>query len=139
MRGVGYRLSDTPEMNRLPIRIRLTLPFALAMAVVLAALGAFVYFRVGSTLLRSTDQNLLAHATEATLRLDGPPPLDRDAATGVSFAQVLDGTGAVVTLSPRGCLRSSLRPRRGAWPRVGRFGRALRSRGRGQVATAGDP
>ena len=55
-------------MGRLPIRIRLTLPFALAMAAVLAALGAYVYLRVGSTLLSSTDQSLLAQATEATLR-----------------------------------------------------------------------
>ena len=43
-------------MSRLPIRIRLTLPFALAMTLVLAALGAYVYLRVGSTLLSSTDQ-----------------------------------------------------------------------------------
>ena len=50
-------------MNRIPIRVRLTLPFALAMAVVLAALGAFVYVRVSSTLLRSADQTLLAKAT----------------------------------------------------------------------------
>ena len=40
-------------MSRLPIRIRLTLPFALAMAAVLASLGAYVYLRVGSTLLSS--------------------------------------------------------------------------------------
>ena len=68
-------------MSRLPIRIRLTLPFALAMAFVLAALGAFVYVRVGSALLSSTDQTLLAQATEATLRIDrGKSPLDLDAA-----------------------------------------------------------
>ena len=35
------------------------------MAVVLAALGAFVYTRLGATLLDSTDQTLLAQATEA--------------------------------------------------------------------------
>ena len=88
---------------RLPIRIRLTLPFALAMAVVLAALGAFVYVRVSSTLLRSTDQNLLAQATEATLRLqNGRPLLDRDAISGASFAEILDAGGAVVTAEPPG-------------------------------------
>ncbi len=43
------------------------------MAAVLAALGAFVYVRVSSTLLHTTDQNLLAQATEATLRLDRGP------------------------------------------------------------------
>jgi two-component system, OmpR family, sensor kinase len=90
-------------MSRLPIRIRLTLPFALAMALVLAALGAYVYVRVGSTLLSSTDQSLLAQATEATLRVDrGKPPLDLDSANGARFAQVLDGSGAVVVSQPPG-------------------------------------
>ena len=90
-------------MSRLPIRIRLTLPFAVAMAAVLAALGGFVYLRVGSTLLSSTDQTLLAHATEATLRIDrGKTPLDLDSASGVRFAQVLDATGAVVLSQPAG-------------------------------------
>ena len=44
-------------VRRLPIRLRLTLPFALAMAFVLTALSAFVYFRVGTA-----------------LSLDRPPP-----------------------------------------------------------------
>jgi heavy metal sensor kinase len=88
-------------MSRLPIRIRLTLPFALAMAFVLAALGAYVYLRVGSTLLSSTDQSLLAQATEATLRIDrGKAPLDLDAASGARFAQVLDKTGTIVLSQP---------------------------------------
>jgi heavy metal sensor kinase len=101
-------------MSRLPIRIRLTLPFALAMAAVLAALGAFLYLRVGSTLLHSTDQNLLAQATEATLRLDkGRPPLDRDSGSGVSFAQVLSARGALVTSEPAG-LPPLLAPARAA-------------------------
>jgi len=88
-------------MSRLPIRIRLTLPFALAMALVLASLGGYVYLRVGSALLSSTDQGLLAQATEATLRIDrGKVPLDLDAANGARFAQVLDRTGAVVLSQP---------------------------------------
>ena len=37
-------------MSRLPIRVRLTLVFAVVMTVVLAALGAFLYLRLGSTL-----------------------------------------------------------------------------------------
>ncbi|HUK44398.1 MAG TPA: ATP-binding protein [Gaiellaceae bacterium] len=103
-----------PALSRVPIRIRLTLPFALAMAVVLAALGAFVYLRVGSTLLHTTDQNLLAQATEATLRLDkGRPPLDRDNASGVSFAQVLSREGTVVTSEPVG-LAALIDPARAA-------------------------
>src|SRR5262249_29254566 len=90
-------------MSRLPIRIRLTLPLALGMALVLASLGGFVYLRVGSTLLHTTDQNLLAQATEATLRLDkGRSPLDRDAASGVSIAQVIGRGGVVESSTPVG-------------------------------------
>ena len=42
-------------MNRLPIRVRLTLGFAAAMAVVLAGVGAFVYQRVGNELLATVE------------------------------------------------------------------------------------
>ncbi len=122
VRGVGYRLvadeaaerarprMRTPAaaplgacVSRLPIRIRLTLPFALAMAVVLAGLGAFVYARVATTLLASTDQNLLAQANEATLRLQsGGPLLDRDATGAASVAQVIGAGGVVVSSVPNG-------------------------------------
>ena len=47
-------------MSRLPIRLRLTLVFALAMAVVLSAFGAFVYVRLDRDLLASVDMGLLA-------------------------------------------------------------------------------
>ncbi len=89
-------------MSALPIRIRLTLPFALAMAVVLAALGVFVYVRVGSTLLQSTDQTLRAQAAEASLRFEnGRPLIDRDAAA-TGLAQVIAPNGALVTSAPLG-------------------------------------
>jgi len=51
-------------MSRLPIRVRLTLGFAAAMAIVLAAVGLFVYQRVADQLLRSVDQTLVAQARE---------------------------------------------------------------------------
>ena len=54
VRGVGYRLRDA--MSRIPIRIRLTLFFAAAMAIVLAAVGLFVYMRVASDLDARTRQ-----------------------------------------------------------------------------------
>ena len=90
-------------MSRLPIRLRLTLPFALAMAAVLAALGGYVYLRVSSTLLQGIDQNLLAQSAEASVRISrGKLPLDRDAQSGVAFAQVLSPAGAVVASEPPG-------------------------------------
>ena len=75
-------------MSRLPIRVRLTLPFALAMALVLAAIGAFVYVRVGATLLTNVDQRLRAQATEALPHLDdGRPLLDRDSLDSAGIAR----------------------------------------------------
>ena len=49
-------------MSRLPIRIRLTLAFAFAMAIVLAAVGAFVYVRLGDSLTEQLDESLDARA-----------------------------------------------------------------------------
>jgi signal transduction histidine kinase len=91
-------------MRRLPIRVRLTLPFALAMAVVLAGLGAFVYLRVGSTLLAAVDQELRGQAAEVSPRAGDTerPLLDRDATTSPSVAQVLGPGGAVVRSTPTG-------------------------------------
>ncbi|HEX4520220.1 MAG TPA: ATP-binding protein [Gaiellaceae bacterium] len=90
-------------MSRLPIRIRLTLPFALAMALVLAALGTFVYLRVGSLLLRSADQSLNAQAAQTTLRIEkGRALIDKDGETGISFAQLIAPDGVVVSSDPAG-------------------------------------
>ena len=81
--AVALRVQGPMRISGLPIRIRLTLPFALAVAAVLMALDGFVYIRVGSALLQSTDQTLLAQATEATLRVEnGKPLVDRDATAG---------------------------------------------------------
>ena len=52
-------------MSRMPIRVRLSLAFALAMAVVLAATGAFVYFRLESALDESVDESLSARLSDA--------------------------------------------------------------------------
>ena len=85
-------------MSRLPLRLRLTLAFALAMAVVLAAVGAFLYARVGTTLAEQLDQNLQTRAGalsalvhERGVDLEGG---QISADEGEGFAQVLalDGT-----------------------------------------------
>ena len=83
-------------MSRVPIRVRLTLAFALAMAVVLAAVGAFLYFRLGSSLDEAIDESLQARAAEVT---PGVVQGERVGAGGDSderFVQVLDPTGGVV-------------------------------------------
>jgi two-component system OmpR family sensor kinase len=90
----------------LPIRVRLTLAFAVAMAVVLAAMGSFLYLRLG----RSLDQTLNGGLTA---RADDVAALVRQADTGLgegggrlvggeeSFAQVLDERGAIVDATPQ--------------------------------------
>jgi two-component system OmpR family sensor kinase len=82
-------------VSRLPIRVRLTLPFALGMALVLAAVGVVIYLRVGSALLASVDQTLNAQSSEALSRArHGRDLLDNDVSDGPTIAQVqlLDGT-----------------------------------------------
>ncbi len=87
---------------RLPIRVRLTLVFALAMAVVLAAVGVFLYAGLGSALDETIDANLRTRADDVTaLLLQSESGLresggNRLAETGESVAQVLSSSGAVV-------------------------------------------
>jgi heavy metal sensor kinase len=89
-------------MARLPIRVRLTLPFAVAMMLVLAALGTFVYVRVGATLLASVDDGLHGQMRESASRLrDHESLLDGTATGGPSIAQVA-AAGRVVQSSPTG-------------------------------------
>jgi two-component system, OmpR family, sensor kinase len=45
-------------VNRFPIRVRLTLAFAIAMALVLAATGGFIYWRVSSALNEAVNESL---------------------------------------------------------------------------------
>jgi len=90
-------------MSRLPIRVRLTLGFAVAMAVVLAGMGLLVYVRVGGTLLSSVDQTLRSQAVEAATRAHEEQTLvDPDAAGGATLAQLLDARGRVVRSSRAG-------------------------------------
>ena len=90
-------------IGSLPLRVRLTLPFALAMALVLAALGAYVYLRVGSTLLGTVDQSLSGQSQESLSRFrDDEALLDHDAAESADIAEVVAGDGSVVESSPPG-------------------------------------
>ena len=49
-------------MSRLPVRVRLTLAFVLAMAVVLVAIGALLYVRLGDALSEQLDESLQLRA-----------------------------------------------------------------------------
>jgi two-component system OmpR family sensor kinase len=88
-------------VSRLPIRFRLIVPYAVAIAIVLAAMGFFVYERVGSALLSSTDQSLRAQIEEAQNHVErGHALLDRDVAGGVTLAELASPGGAVLEATP---------------------------------------
>jgi two-component system OmpR family sensor kinase len=81
-------------VSRLPIRARLTAAFALAMVLVLAAAGLFVYLRLKDDLNESVDAGLEARATAVAGSGDAAAGAAEDAEEG--FAQVMTGSGAVL-------------------------------------------
>src|SRR5215211_461010 len=94
-------------LRRLPIRARLTLAFATAMALVLAATGAFVYLRMKSELENTVDSGLrsrggdvaaLVHQADEGLTQAGRSPLTE---RGENLAQVLSARGEVLDATPR--------------------------------------
>jgi signal transduction histidine kinase len=90
-------------VSSLTIRVRLTLPFAVAMAAVLAATGVFIYLRVGGQLLTSVDAALDAQVQEAAARAEARRPLlDRDVNEGPTIAQVVFANGTTAESSPPG-------------------------------------
>jgi heavy metal sensor kinase len=92
-------------VSRLPIRIRLTLVFALAMAVVLAAVGAFVYVRLGNSLLEQIDESLEARAgaLATVLSSDGRITLGLGS-DDEEFAQLIGPEGDVEAGVPHNAL-----------------------------------
>ena len=87
-------------MNRLPIRLRITFVFALAMAVVLVIAGLLVYLRVASDLDGALNQQLRSRAQDvsALVRRDGSLKSTGGALIerGESFAQLTGNGGAVL-------------------------------------------
>ena len=90
-------------MSRIPIRLRVTLAFALASAVVLAALGYFIYARFDSELSEQIDQSLRSHGDDIASLVAGGD-LARNAkllGREESFAQVLTADGSVFASTPQ--------------------------------------
>jgi two-component system, OmpR family, sensor kinase len=84
-------------LARLPIRVRLTLAFAVAMTIVLAVLGFLLYTLMASSLDSAVDRNLRGRAedVEALVRHGGI-----GLPQGVTFAQVLDERAKIVDSTP---------------------------------------
>jgi signal transduction histidine kinase len=89
-------------LRRLPIRLRVSAAFAVAMAAVLVLSGSILYFRVGSHLSAALDRQLRLRANDLAVLVSRPgTPLaaehrSRFVETGETYAQVLDGRGRVV-------------------------------------------
>ena len=86
-------------MSRLPLRIRLTLVFTLAMAVVLAGAGVFLYQRVASDLSDALDVQLRGRALDVSALVRRGGSLEATTGPlvekGESFAELLTVRGAV--------------------------------------------
>jgi signal transduction histidine kinase len=91
-------------LSRLPLRIRLALVFAVAMALVLAGAAWFVYARVGSDLARSLDQQLRGRAQDlsALVRRGGSVGSTNGELVerGESFAELVGANGRVTDATP---------------------------------------
>jgi heavy metal sensor kinase len=93
-------------LARAPIRLRLTLTFVVGMAVVLAAMGLFLYLRVGAALDRTIDQSLRGRADDVTalVRVSGSGLREAGGNRLVeqeeSVAQVLNPDGVVLDSTP---------------------------------------
>ena len=91
-------------MSRMPLRLRLTLAFALGMAAVLAGASWLVYTTVASDLAQALDRDLRSRAQdisalvrrEGSLRTTAGPLTEQ----GEDFAQLLDPSGHIVDATP---------------------------------------
>ena len=93
-------------MRRVPIRLRVTAAFAIAMAVVLAVTGWFLYARLDSQLSLALDRALRLRAQDlaALVREPGESLAAARGARfvehGESYAQLLDARGRVLDATP---------------------------------------
>ncbi len=87
-------------MNRLPIRVRLSLVFALTMAVVLAGVGFFVYANLRSALDEQIGDSLEIRLDELAALMKRDPDGEQLLGDEDRFAQVRDRNGVVIASSP---------------------------------------
>src|SRR3954451_5914598 len=84
-------------MTRIPIRLRVALAFAVVSAIVLAALGYFVYSRFDSELSEQIDQSLRSHGDDIAALVARNDLSQKSSLLGreESFAQVLTNGGQI--------------------------------------------
>jgi two-component system, OmpR family, sensor kinase len=89
-------------VSRIPLRWRLTLAFALAMAIVLTLLGAFLYVRLERSLTAGIDETLDLRTAAIAADLRHSSSVDVGPVGEDSIAQVFDGRGGLLASSPPG-------------------------------------
>ena len=109
VRGAGYRLRrDGGSLSRLPIRVRMTAAFALAMTLLIAAMGVFVYERQESNLdeivntslrSRSDDVAALVRSSDSSRSVVGGPRLVE---SDEGFIQILTRQRAIAGRNDQG-------------------------------------
>ena len=87
-------------MSRIPIRARLTLAFALAMGILLAAIGAFLYTRLGSSLDEAIDENLQARLAEVRSQVERGESVGASGDPEERLVQLLETNGEIAGGSP---------------------------------------
>ena len=85
-------------MNRLSVRLQITLAFTIAMAIVLAAFGAFIFIQTRDQLDEGVNDNLEVRIADLASRAQGDTGLDQQLDPEDSFAQII-GPGGEVELS----------------------------------------
>jgi two-component system OmpR family sensor kinase len=101
-------------VRRLSIRARVTLAFSVAISVVLAGLGLFVYLRLGTTLRQGVDRTVSGRADDIAAVLRQSPPRSSAQVAGTlvgrprDLAQILSPAGRVVDGTPSQGRRSLL-------------------------------
>jgi len=94
-------------VSRIPIRIRITLAFAVVMAVLLTALGAFIYVRFGDQLDHEIDQGLRSRAQDSAALVEqsktelGETDEGSLIESDESFGEVVTTDGDVLDSSPQ--------------------------------------
>ncbi len=101
------------RLTRLPLRIRLTAGFAVVLALLLGAVGTFVFLEVKDGLNASLDATLRGDAALLARRADGRGDERVRAALAVEGepAQLVAADGRVLAASPRGRDRTLIGPR----------------------------
>jgi two-component system OmpR family sensor kinase len=106
MRPGSLTLFRVKGVSRIPIRLRVTMAFAIALVIVLAGIGSFLYLQFRAGLDGSINQGLRTRAGDVTalvqqadsgLTQSGSSPLT---ARGESFAQILTATGRIFDSTP---------------------------------------